>query len=70
MEKNIYKIGKELFITNDEEIKEGDFYFYKCGTNGLVDKATKSWKTLNREYCKKNHHNNRPKFNQGWCSKD
>jgi hypothetical protein len=24
MEKNIYKIGKELFITNDEEIKEGD----------------------------------------------
>jgi hypothetical protein len=25
MEKNIYKIGKELFITNDEEIKEGDW---------------------------------------------
>ena len=24
MEKNIYKIGKELFITSDEEIKEGD----------------------------------------------
>ena len=25
MERNIYKIGKELFITNDEEIKEGDY---------------------------------------------
>lgn len=24
MEKNIYKIGKELFITSEEEIKEGD----------------------------------------------
>jgi hypothetical protein len=26
MEKNIYKIGKELFITNDEKIKEGDWF--------------------------------------------
>ena len=26
MEKNIYKIGKELFITSDEEIKEGDWF--------------------------------------------
>ena len=25
MAKNIYNIGKELFITNDEEIKEGDW---------------------------------------------
>ena len=25
MERNIYKIEKELFITNDEEIKEGDW---------------------------------------------
>jgi hypothetical protein len=25
MERNIYKIGKELFITSDEEIKEGDY---------------------------------------------
>jgi hypothetical protein len=25
MERNIYKIGKELFITNDEEIKKGDW---------------------------------------------
>lgn len=23
--KNLHKIGKELFITNDEEIKEGDW---------------------------------------------
>ena len=27
MERNIYKIGKELFITSDEEIKERDWYF-------------------------------------------
>ena len=26
MERNIYKIGKELFITSDEEIKEGDWF--------------------------------------------
>jgi hypothetical protein len=26
MERNIYKIGKKLFITSDEEIKEGDWY--------------------------------------------
>jgi hypothetical protein len=26
MEKNIYKIGKELFITSDEEIKEDEYY--------------------------------------------
>jgi len=29
MERNIYKIGKELFITNDEEIKEGDWVYVK-----------------------------------------
>jgi len=28
MERNIYKIGKELFITSDEEIKEGDYYIH------------------------------------------
>jgi hypothetical protein len=27
MERNIYKIGKELFIISDEEIKEGDWVF-------------------------------------------
>jgi len=26
--KNIHKIGKELFITSDEEIKEGDWVYY------------------------------------------
>ena len=26
MERNIYKIGKELFITSDEEIKKDDYY--------------------------------------------
>jgi hypothetical protein len=29
MERNIYKIGKELFITSDEEIKEGDWFLFK-----------------------------------------
>jgi hypothetical protein len=28
MERNIYKIGKDLFITSDEEIKEGDWILY------------------------------------------
>jgi hypothetical protein len=41
MERNIYKIGKELFITSDEEIKEGDWVIkvstlYKGG--GSVEK--------------------------------
>jgi hypothetical protein len=27
MERNIYRIGKKLFITSDEEIKEGDWLF-------------------------------------------
>jgi len=30
MERNIYKIGKELFITSDEEIKDGDWFIYRC----------------------------------------
>ena len=38
MERNIYKIGKELFITNDEEIKEGD-WFYDTYCN-VVSKLT------------------------------
>jgi hypothetical protein len=32
MERNIYKIGKELFITNDEEIEKGD-WFIENGIN-------------------------------------
>jgi hypothetical protein len=38
MEKNIYKIGKELFITSDEEIKEGDWYFNNTGS--AIEKLT------------------------------
>jgi hypothetical protein len=37
MERNIYKIGKELFITSDEKIKEGD-YFWKPDCN-MIFKA-------------------------------
>ena len=33
MEINIYKIGKELFITSDEEIKEGDKWIYNIHWN-------------------------------------
>lgn len=42
MERNIYKIGKELYITSDEEIKEDDYrmnvqrtYFKKSDKEGL-----------------------------------
>jgi len=38
MEKNIYKIGKELFITSDEKIKEGGWHF-NLALN-LVEKTT------------------------------
>ena len=38
MERNIYKIGKELFITSDEEIKEGDWWL-NLKTND-ADKCT------------------------------
>jgi hypothetical protein len=31
MERNVYKIGKELFITSDEEIKDGDYAYYGAG---------------------------------------
>ena len=27
MERNIYKIGKKLFITSDEVIKEKDYFY-------------------------------------------
>lgn len=43
MAKNIYKIGKELFITSDEEIKEGD-WCHTIGTslfNEQIGKVTK-----------------------------
>ena len=35
MERNIYKIGKELFITSDEEIKEGDWTVF-ISTNEIT----------------------------------
>ena len=45
--KNIYKIGKELFVTNDEEIKEGHWYLVELfniegKSKGLhIEKCTK-----------------------------
>jgi len=51
--KNIHKIGENIYITSDEEIREGDWYFYKCGINGIVDKAIRTYQTLNKEFCKK-----------------
>jgi hypothetical protein len=45
MERNIYKIGKELFITSDEEIKEGDWFLndmnilFKAGKNYIENPA-------------------------------
>jgi hypothetical protein len=34
MKRNIYKIGKELFITSDEEIKDGEYCITK--TNEVI----------------------------------
>jgi hypothetical protein len=39
MERNIYKIGKELFITSDEEIKEGDWCYQVELNDGKIDKC-------------------------------
>jgi hypothetical protein len=39
MEKNIYKIGKGLFITSDEEIKEGDWCYQVELNDGKIDKC-------------------------------
>ena len=36
--KNIHKIGKELLITSDEEIKEGDWVYYKHFGEDIVNK--------------------------------
>lgn len=33
--KNIHKIGGEIYITNNEEIKEGDYWIYICPRTGL-----------------------------------
>ena len=39
MERNIYKIGKELFITSDEEIKGGDWCYHPLLKWGSVIKS-------------------------------
>ena len=41
MERNVYKIGKELFITSDEEIKDGDWIFDNFAKINLVQKIRK-----------------------------
>jgi hypothetical protein len=65
MEKNIYKIGKELFITSDEEIKEGNWFvnliskeLLRCFRNSAVKSLggktinnTEKW--LDNNKCKK-----------------
>jgi DNA-directed RNA polymerase subunit RPC12/RpoP len=37
MERNIYKIGKELFITSDEEIRRGDYFISLNGDESYLD---------------------------------
>ena len=46
--KNIHKIGKELFITSDEEIKEGDWFLTD---DKRVEKCAPDWRA--REWHKK-----------------
>lgn len=77
MKKNIYKIENEVYITSDEQIKEGDWFIHSShGINTLLkainitidlitDNEGMSCKT---SYCKKNHPNNRPNFNKTWCT--
>jgi hypothetical protein len=52
MERNIYKIGKELFITSDEEIKEGDWMYYKHFGEDIVCK----YDTMNGQNTNVNEH--------------
>ena len=51
MERNIYKIGKELFITSDEEIKDGDWFIHSShGTTTLLKcKSTNSKEIIDNE---------------------
>jgi len=51
MERNIYKIGKELFITNDEEIKDGDWYLFPLFKKGYSLKQYNSEQHFNEEPC-------------------
>jgi hypothetical protein len=49
MERNIYKIGKELFITSDEEIKEGDWFITKTNDVLKVQKPEKSYEPIGKK---------------------
>jgi hypothetical protein len=51
MERNIYKIGKKLFITSDEEIKDGDYALYLFGN--LIQKVKIGINVSNKEAHKK-----------------
>jgi hypothetical protein len=76
--KNIHKIRENIYITNSEEIKEGDWFI----SGGLVNKAIDiidcdddgMLEIHSEGYCnplsltKKNHPNNRPRLNQKWCT--
>jgi hypothetical protein len=42
-----------IHITTNETILDGDYYIFECGNSGIVEKATESYKTLNKETCKK-----------------
>ena len=39
MERNIYKIGKELFITSNEEIKDGEWHLHYYEDNPVISKS-------------------------------
>ena len=51
MERNIYKIGKELFITSDEKIKNRDWYIadnkvYRASVDHMPELYTYSCKKI------------------------
>lgn len=52
MERNIYKIGKELFITDNEEIKEGDYVYHTQMFNyiGFTGIAKVGKQRVNQEF--------------------
>jgi hypothetical protein len=47
MERNIYKIGSKLYVTSDEEIKEGD-WFYDLDTKYV--KIKQSWENSHLDF--------------------
>lgn len=54
----IGNINRNIYITSDEEIKEGWFI-----SGGLLFKANQNIHLINSNKDKKNHLNNRPRFN-------